>query len=309
MCARDEASSSKLSIASFKTWRLFWQALRSATTSSNLTRRRIKLVSWSLLGILGLWLLFYETSWMRGSEQAPFYPRGPGEVAVLVRTYEAADRSMLRALLYSIQAQTYKNFRVWLLESDNLDGRVFADEVRQMHDDRFSSFTVARPVALDNSYGYSATEIGINHVMDGFRNWWGESSARAGDGYILITNGDNLYHHHFLSKLVAQFESEGHAEDQDVCLVSTDFVTRYHSRTNTGAYGPRNQVRKAMAAAHAAELGAVLVSARAVQRAFPDRVRFVKHSTQADFAYFNTVWQASGGACWKTFGEVLFVHQ
>lgn len=309
MSAVDIALTSRRASVVVKTRRLFWQALRNVTTSSDPRRKHLKLLFLCLVGVLCLGALLYQLSWTQAGDEEPYVPGAPGEVAVLVRTYAAANRSQLRALLYSLQAQTYNNFRVWLLDSNSLDAREFADEIWQMNDDRFSTFKLTQPLALDNSYGYAATEIAVNHVMQGFRDWWAKSPAGGDDGYILITNGDNLYHHRFLSKLVSEFKSKENAGVEDTCLVSTNFVSRYHSRTSTGAYGPRNQVRATRPAANAADLGSVLVSARALDRAFPDQVRFVKHSTQADFAYFNAVWQASGGLCWKTFGEVLFVHQ
>lgn len=309
MSAQDMTSTSRRAPVLIKGRRLFWQTLRNATTSADPRLKRRKILCWASFGVLCLCAVVYSFVWTRADDEGPYVPRAPGAVAVLVRTYAAADRSQLRALLYSIQAQTYKNFKVWLLDSDALDAREFVEEVRQMKDDRFSAFKLALPLGLDNSYGYAATEIAVNHVMRGFRDSWAKSHPRVDDGYILITNGDNLYHHHFLSKLVSEFKPEEGAVGQDICLASANFVTRYHSRTSTGAYGPRNQVRVAEPAAHAADLGSVLVSARALNRAFPDQVRFVKHSTQADFAYFNAVWQASGGLCWKTLGEVLFVHQ
>lgn len=308
MSALDVPVTSKRAPVFVKARKLFCETVRKATAAADPGRKRAKLLFWAV-GIFSLWTFLCQFVLPGSGDEELYVPRASGEVAVLVRTYRAAHRGQLRALLYSIQAQTYTNFRVWLLDSDSLDAREFANEVRQMNDDRFSCFKSAQPLALDNSYGYAATEIAVNHVLHGFRDWWSKAGARGDDGYVLITNGDNLYHHQFLSKLVSEFKREDNAGVEDVCLVSTNFVSRYHSRTSTGAYGPRNQVRAAKPAAHAAELGSVLVSARALDRAFPDKVSFVKHSTQADFAYFDAVWKASGALCWKTIGEVLFVHQ
>lgn len=254
--------------------------------------------------LLGLFLVCLITLAPPGAidDEKRLYPvRAPGEVIILIRSYQKAERRQLESLLYSLRAQSYENFKVWLFDSDNLNGQVLADVIQDLNDNRFSVFVPANPIAkFENSYGYGAAEIVLNRLLPALFEYYSKSSPSE-DGYILLTNGDNLYNYKFLEKLVAHFAKAG----PETCVVSTSFVSRYPD-TDTGI---ENLVLEAKPELHAVDLGAALTSVKALLKAFPNKVHFVKNEVTADYLFFDTIRTASGLSCWSTMREVLYYHQ
>jgi hypothetical protein len=220
------------------------------------------------------------------------------DILVIVRSFEAADQPQLLALLHTLRAQTYPYFQVWVVNSDDPRRWIFADEITGLKDSRLEAKSFPCTNSLhSNSYGYFVSETALNSLL----------SEEIADGiaYVLITNGDNLYHPTFLETTLLASS----IERPTPCVVGTDFVSRYHSILRNRSYGPRNQIRPTSLAQNGIDLGSALISLTAIKRAFPHGVRFKKESTKADYFFFSTVSSATPPSCWFAVHEMLFVHQ
>jgi hypothetical protein len=229
-------------------------------------------------------------------ESSPIEPQR--NVIVIVRSFAAAYQPQMLALLHTFRAQTYRHFQVWVVNSDDPRSKIFADEIAGLKDPRFEARSFPKTTGhRSNSYGYFVSEIALNSLLS--------DELSDGSTYVLLTNGDNLYHHKFLETTLAAFDSERPAP----CVVGTDFVSRYHSVLPNRSYGPRNQVRSTYLAQNRIDLGSALISLTAIKHVFPHGVQFKNESTTADFNFFSTVSSSTAPSCWFAVHEVLFVHQ
>jgi hypothetical protein len=224
-------------------------------------------------------------------------------ICIITRTYVNADRFLLRSFLSSVQAQSYSKYQVWLINSDDPTTRIFPDEVRQLDDPRFISkvFNIDKHKSVYNSYGYFATEVALRDLL---------ASKNHGFKYVLITNGDNLYHRNFLTKTLAVFES---GRELYPCIVAVDFVSRYQIRHENNSLSPPNNVRFSQYAENMIDLGSALIKIESIGSTFPHRhadSMFVKGNTKADFFFFSGIVRSSANkSCGANVREVLFVHQ
>jgi hypothetical protein len=122
-------------------------------------------------------------------ESSPKEPQR--KIVVIVRSFAEADQDQLLALLYTLRAQTYRYFHIWVVNSDDPRSKIFAEEIAGLKDSRFEarSFPCRNGQHL-NSYGYFASEIALNSLLT--------EELSDGVAYVLLTNGDNLYLHKFL---------------------------------------------------------------------------------------------------------------
>jgi hypothetical protein len=213
------------------------------------------------------------------------YPK----VCVVARTFRNANREMLLAFLHSVKAQAYREFELWLIDTDNpLEGS-FHNEVAAMDDGRFKVKTFN---ASAGSYGYYATEYAVRELI----------TTSSSFMYLLVTNGDNLYSFRFLQSLIKVLSDENNSP----CIAASHFISRY----NDSELGP-NHLKKTMFVMNHVDLGAAVTRLDAVQRAYSRETEiFRKNSITADYSFFETVIRAAPNPnCAKVTREVLFTHQ
>jgi hypothetical protein len=210
-------------------------------------------------------------------------------LCIVARTYRNADKGMLLAFLHSLRAQSYQDFEVWLLDTENPNEGSFHHEVDKMDDARFKVKTYDVSTAYGTSYGYITTEAAVQELLMFSHNF----------KYLLVTNGDNLYQHDFLKKTVTAF-SENNPRP---CIVATYFISRY-GNTHIGP----NQLMKTRFVRDRVDLGAAVTDLYAVDRAYSDEV-FEKNNFTADYFYFEKIIRVSGWNCAAIIPEVLFTHQ
>ena len=172
----------------------------------------------------------------------------PRKICAIVRTYDghaSKIQPMLETLLASVRAadrgglvleaqllNTDKNRKLGQYFHSRTDaGRSELDySVRLTHykDPDFwipPEIKSDKTVKLDNEYGYVATDLALLNLR-----------KRGGCDFILVTNGDNLYHIDFVQKALYEMDSRSstktealsYAPDSAVAVVAVNYWCHYH---------------------------------------------------------------------------------
>lgn len=230
-----------------------------------------------------------------------------GTVCIVARTHAGEKESTVEAFLYSVKAQSFQDFHLWLVNSEAPGLPVFENHVARLQDDRFVSKTFGedKKSLPSHSYGYITSSLALTEIVRS------PASAARGYQFVLFTNADNLYQHEFLERTVQAFADK----EPPPCIVATDFVSRYRMHYRNGValgYGEPNNVRKAEFVRNQIDLGAAVVSVASIRDAFGDTDEFFElNDTQADYVFFDRVLSKVSGdtSCGVTISQVLFVHQ
>lgn len=224
----------------------------------------------------------------------------PPTICIIARTHNAVPEEMILAFFHSLRAQSYPHFEVWVVNSEKPSEAIFARTVQSMKDQRFRAklFNIHLPSPRHHSFGYPVTEAAINSIL-----------AQTAPGhryfkYILMTNSDNLYHHHFLSRAVVEFETR----TPSPCIVGSNWISRYHQRLVRGVLGETDTVRVFEHRLYHMDLGAAVVKIGDIRSAFKEKVHFLRNSTIADYKFFDRVANERHG-CVRRMPGILFIHQ
>jgi hypothetical protein len=219
---------------------------------------------------------------------------GPESECAPGESPEASSR-VVKAFLSSLVAQVHHSWEVHVINGPG-GGEVYQNVVSSFGDSRLINGPSSPSRFEQLSYGYEATNYALEKLLQ-------DVGTLAPCKYFLFTNADNLYDRHFL-----QFGLQSMQADQD--LIGFNFVTRYEQPDHNGLRIPHQPMTDAKFEYGHIDLGAVLVSAKAIRES---GIRFrtapVEDSKIADWTFFSAIMQRQDAKGSVMLKQLPFIHQ
>lgn len=213
-------------------------------------------------------------------------------VFIIARAHKNQPKRQIQAFVYSLLAQTHKNFTLWIVNGENPSEEVFGKDISGFKDNRVSSvaFRYKRSINFSHSFGYYTTDLALKKIVS-------ITHSEDRNNFLLVTNGDNLYHSQFLENSLKLL-------DERTCFVASDWVSRYAISTSLP-----NQAEEVLFKLGRIGLGCALSSLFHIRQTYKSGTYFKKNEYTADWLFFEQIIKTFGSDCVKKTERVLFIHQ
>jgi hypothetical protein len=234
--------------------------------------------------------------------QSPDQAAGP-HVCILARTCgpktscapgpsESSSNDITAAFLASLHAQVYPSFEVHLINSQG-GGEVYVNLVSTFNDSRIA-YGPSSPKRLTSKIPeLEASNYALELLLAGH-------GTQAPCTHYLFTKADTLYGKDFLQSCLIHLQT-------GFDLVGNNFVTRYAQKTETGELVENSPMQGAGFSEGRMDLGAVLVSAIAIQET---GARFqTDGSVDSGWTYLKSILDRWGSRGHMMMSELPFIQE